>query len=244
MVHGITCVDGKLFQRKIEVPAVDLKTGFQSFIDWLKKFEKPLLVAHNGDRFDFPIILRAAVNHELLEDLKSTLYAMVDTLPVYKRKYSRLSKFTLDSLIDHFGVESFTHHDALEDSIALLNLITKSKLLTEELMSTSYTLDHLEKKLSFKTETYKLFDTFNNLVSKGIVPKAAAMRAAESGLTVSDLKSTYENHGESGLYTLLQQPFGDVVRVTKQKRDIDRILSYYKKYCKPKPTGVLVEKNS
>jgi len=232
-VHGITCKDGKLYQRKEPVDSVDLKSGLESFLAWIKKFPNPVLVAHNGERFDFSVILRQASEHGLLEDFTSTLYALSDTLMVFKAKHPKLPSYSLDNLITKFGVENFKHHDALEDSIALQKLIQKSKKTTAHLLEYGYTMEYLIDKREFKQATETQMESFERMVDKGIMPRAAALRAAQSGLNLAHLQSTYDKHGEPGLATLLQQQLPDCVRVTKQKKDVERILNYF--YCLSNP---------
>ena len=42
--------------------AVGIHGGLQDFFSWLAQFQHAVLVAHNGRRFDFPVLVNAARN--------------------------------------------------------------------------------------------------------------------------------------------------------------------------------------
>ena len=41
------------------VQSVQIKSALNKFVTWLKKFPNVILVAHNGRRFDFPVLVSA-----------------------------------------------------------------------------------------------------------------------------------------------------------------------------------------
>ena len=56
------------------------KAVFKEFVVWLKKFENPVLIGHNGFRFDAPVIIRSMIRFGLFADFKDACKLFGDTL--------------------------------------------------------------------------------------------------------------------------------------------------------------------
>ena len=56
------------------------KAVFKEFIVWLQKFENPVLIGHNGFRFDAPVIIRSMIRFGLFGDFKDACKLFGDTL--------------------------------------------------------------------------------------------------------------------------------------------------------------------
>ena len=56
------------------------KAVFKEFVVWLKKFQNPVLIGHNGFRFDAPVIIRSMIRFGLFADFKDACKLFGDTL--------------------------------------------------------------------------------------------------------------------------------------------------------------------
>ncbi len=86
-----------------------------------------VLVAHNAD-FDTTFIRWACRQQEIAYDLTS-----VDTLTISQNLLTTLSKFTLDTVAKHFGLEDFNHHRAGDDALICGKIMGKLIPLLQEL---------------------------------------------------------------------------------------------------------------
>jgi len=102
--YSCTCVHG--------IDAFDVRTSprFPDFWDNIKDFFKDTVVAHNA-AFDISC-LRESLKFYGLEFPE---FDYLCTLCI-SRKVEKLPSHSLDALARHYGLESFKHHDALEDA--------------------------------------------------------------------------------------------------------------------------------
>jgi DNA helicase-2/ATP-dependent DNA helicase PcrA len=77
-----------------------------------------LLVAHNGQRFDVPVLRRLAAEWGGAEDL-----AFFDTLPLARSLVDESAR--LEDLAERFGVALGRAHHALDDALALAGVLTR-----------------------------------------------------------------------------------------------------------------------
>ncbi|KAH3867508.1 hypothetical protein DPMN_030637 [Dreissena polymorpha] len=78
--HGIMRVNGG------SVDSVSIKTSVHDCIMWLAKFPRAIIVAHNGRRFDFPVLVIALLNTHCFETFCNCASSFVDSLPVFKNR--------------------------------------------------------------------------------------------------------------------------------------------------------------
>jgi DNA polymerase elongation subunit (family B) len=65
------------------VETVNIQCAVENFIKWLKKYNSVVLVAHNGRRFDFSVLVAAVSNVNKLEDfLASVEFSVYSTMPM------------------------------------------------------------------------------------------------------------------------------------------------------------------
>ena len=76
--------DGELFRNGEKMITTPRRIGMKSFIDFLAP-GPVVLIAHNGARFDAPLILNEMRALGLIEDFKSVVCGFCDTLPLFKK---------------------------------------------------------------------------------------------------------------------------------------------------------------
>jgi len=129
-VHGIFLSGGKLFRDGKELEAVDLKTGLNNFLRWLKAFNQPVTLAgYNSHNFDDWVI-----SHNFYRE---NFCALRDGLV---KDFLDVSKMVRPYLKSAFGVKKWSltfavktclernqsdAHSAVSDSIDTLDLLEK-----------------------------------------------------------------------------------------------------------------------
>ncbi|KAK0140531.1 DNA polymerase III PolC-type [Merluccius polli] len=119
---GFSVQNGALFQHYTAMPTVTLYEALTSFLTFLRSFRSPVvLAAHNGKRFDVPILTRALWNCSLLDDFERLGTSYLDTL-LLARDLFRLESYSQKSLVQLFLGKDYDAHNALGDVKALQDL--------------------------------------------------------------------------------------------------------------------------
>ena len=121
-VNGFAKEEGELCQHGKLVETVPLADALRDFIHFMKKFHRPVLVAHNAFGFDARFLLIALQCHDMLEDFKDCVSGFFDTLQFANAKHPYMRR-NLKALVETFLHDvPYQAHDALEDSRVLYNL--------------------------------------------------------------------------------------------------------------------------
>ena len=75
------------------------KAVFKEFIVWLKKFENPVLIGHNGFRFDAPVTIRSMIRFGLFSEFKDACKLFGDTLVPMKAYFGSESQGSPNRLV-------------------------------------------------------------------------------------------------------------------------------------------------
>ena len=123
--------------------------SFNFMLDRLLRFVKsetntPILIAHAGYLFDFPILFVNCMKHNI--DIADTFanFTFIDTLRVLKER----GEYTKSSLKSIANI-SFHHHSAKEDAKTLMYVFTKQYSYAELL--NKFTKEECESSLKFST---------------------------------------------------------------------------------------------
>ncbi|XP_074489941.1 DNA polymerase III PolC-type-like isoform X2 [Sebastes fasciatus] len=123
-VSGFTVTDGELFCRGTPKDTVPLVDALTRFINFLRSFRRPvLLAAHNAKQFDAPIICRVMRQLNLQQEFQQVVSGFVDTFLLSKKLFRGLSiGHSQKNLVRHFLGKSYNAHDASEDATMLQEL--------------------------------------------------------------------------------------------------------------------------
>ncbi|KAK5866987.1 hypothetical protein PBY51_011513 [Eleginops maclovinus] len=122
-VTGLAFRDGRLFLHGTRVETVSLVDALTSFLDYLRSFRKPvLLAAHSAMRFDAPVITRWLRKHSLFNEFQQVVSGFVDTFPLSKNLHRGLSSYSQVNLVRHFLGKSYSAHNGVEDARMLQEL--------------------------------------------------------------------------------------------------------------------------
>ena len=141
-IHGVSVryQNGakQLHKNGNQLPAVSQAQGLGNFLSFIKEVgseTRVVLVAHNGNRFDFPILLRSMKEQGLLEQFLECRPMLLDSLEVIteekKGRGSHLKECkgkSLATVYEKLFGEQFNAHDSLEDVVALGRVLHSNKL--------------------------------------------------------------------------------------------------------------------
>ncbi|KAM6941003.1 DNA polymerase III PolC-type-like [Lycodopsis pacificus] len=121
-VTGFTVSNGNLLLKGTPVNTVPLADALTSFIDFLRSFRSPvLLAAHNAKRFDAPVLLRVLRELSLLQEFKQVAAGFLDTFLLGKNLFS-LESYSQENMVRHFLNKTYDAHNAVEDATMLQEL--------------------------------------------------------------------------------------------------------------------------
>ncbi len=207
------------------VPTVSICTALKKVIGWLSKFPHPILVAHNGRKFDFPILTSILGKLNLFDLFQGTVTGFVDSLSVFRKVYPGLACYKQQVLVQDIIGQVYAAHDAVEDVRALGKLFHHMHLSDQDFLSHSFQTSAVHHQLRYNEEKAKNITSLAPLVSQGVMKKHTADNIAGSGLCLEHLKTIYQRHGEDGLMdTFTSKNREGQPRVTNTKRTLEAVI--------------------
>ena len=80
---------------------------FQSSFVGCNNLITQFLVAHNGKKFDFKVLSKAAESCDLFKDLEKSVVAFVDSLAVLREKFPRLHSHSQENLAKYLRLGKY-----------------------------------------------------------------------------------------------------------------------------------------
>ncbi|XP_053375217.1 uncharacterized protein LOC123538288 [Mercenaria mercenaria] len=122
-VTGI-CVDdnGDIVVNGNLVESIHIQSAIEKLCRWLDQFSNVFLIAHNGRRFDFPILMTAVQKTKTTDVFFKSVFGFVDSLSVFRKKYPGESLKQEDLARQHLGM-TYNAHNAEADVEALGHLL-------------------------------------------------------------------------------------------------------------------------
>jgi DNA polymerase III alpha subunit (gram-positive type) len=222
---GIVYSGGIMTVHGANVAPQPISLSLKSFTDWLQKFKNVVLMAHNGRKFDFPVLVTAYENCDLLTSLYESIRACVDSLSVMKKTFPDQSSYKQEDLVKTVLGQSYNAHDALADVEALKYLYNACKLSSVKLMEHSFCVKAIYNNQCFLKAKAQNMPTLLTLVANGVCKTTTAENIAGSGLTLAHLRLIFSRDGQDGLLNVFRgQNCEGQPRVTNTKRVLDSIV--------------------
>ncbi|XP_062614362.1 uncharacterized protein LOC134276101 [Saccostrea cucullata] len=135
-----TCLtfDGNSLCYKGEaVAAVTPPEALTKFLIFLESFDHPVLVGHNIQNFDLPILRHHLGDCDLLERFRNNVTGFLDTLKISKKllKDVQLPNYKQETLVHNLLGEEYEAHNAMADVTALEKLYYSNLCLSESAVS-------------------------------------------------------------------------------------------------------------
>ena len=225
-VTGLTVINGILCYKGKPVNAVSLKTALEQFLDWLGSRKPCVLIGHSFRIFDFPRLVRAFENCHLLPSFQNCVMGFVDTLPLCKEHSPGLEKYNQEYIVKNVMNAEYSAHNALQDVCSLQKLITFTEIPFEKMCCHSVTVDTAIDFYMFEKKADVNLKTLNNMQQAKVISKQMAVKIARGGLSLANLKLTFDRGGRDGLYKLFTEKLNGKVRVTAANRIIDNVFNF------------------
>ena len=101
----------------VHVDAIPIVEALGKFLEFLKKFDSVILIAHNGRIFDFRVLSYAISQVKMCEMFLKYVLAFVDSLAMFRSKVPKLSSYKQEYLAQHFLKEAYNSYNATDDVI-------------------------------------------------------------------------------------------------------------------------------
>lgn len=207
------------------VESTNAANALASFCSWLEQSPDTVLVAHNGRKFDFPILIQGLTSTGLLDKFCVPVKGFVDSLPLFKKVFPGLGCYKQEFLVKNILQQTYGAHDAIEDTKALGNLITHAQLDSCQILEFSFSTRGMTNGVAYNKEKAKNLPSLSVLVYSGVCKAPTAENIAGSGLNIDHLKLIYQRDGEDGLRNTFMVKNSDAQpRVTSAKRILDTVI--------------------
>ena len=230
-VTGIEMTDNNIMKvRGNSVEHTPVEIALQKMCTWLGNFSNVILVAHNGRRFDFPVLTAALLCTDNIDIFFQCTLGLIDSLSVFSKSFPKQSHKQEDLARSLLGI-SYNAHNAVADVETLAHLLKFTKFSNEQLLSYSFPPKAAYHSLLFNREKSKNVRSLDLLVGNGIFKRPTAENIAGSGLHLSHLRTIFKRSGEDGLRDVFTVKNSEgLPRVTSAKKVLDEVLPKLAKY--------------
>ena len=218
-VTKLTEINHQLYFNGKVVDAIGISDALSTFLDFLAKTEKPVLVGHNIKTFDLMFLHKYLSQYGQWKHFTSLVVGFVDTYQVFK-EFPKQGSYKQDALVNDLLHESYSAHNSLDDVKALQKLSQVVMSAFPRYIFGATAIVNTANSAIFKA-------TLRPLEESKAVSKTMSSKIAKSGLNYSHLKSAIVRNGLDGLQALLSEDVNGKVRVTKDGRIIKRIFDYF-----------------
>ncbi|KAJ8678038.1 hypothetical protein QAD02_013825 [Eretmocerus hayati] len=229
---GFKMIRGELYYRDEKIETKSAKAAISDLIEYLKKFGCPvILIAHNGFRFDAPILLKLIVSVGLLKQFTDVVAGFVDSWAIFKLLLPERKKekkgFSVSDLATEYlpEVDLASLHRASNDVAVLQKLIDEigvsDDIILKNFRSIRQMFDEKEKK-KISLENKGSLDDYKGTLSSYIINKMS-----RNGINKQILQTAFEKGGHDALRALLGQNINGKPLVTTNKDILGKLFSLF-----------------
>ena len=215
------------------VEAESVTTAMNKFMTWLERFPCVVLVAHNGRRFDYPVLISAITCLDFISRFFCCVVGFIDSLPVFRKVFPNQESYKQEDLARTLLQSSYAAHNAIEDVEILGNLVWHANMASEDLLKHSFRPNAVFNQLSFNEEKNKNKESLNPLICNGVMKRPTAENVAGSGLNFKHLRKIYDRDGEDGLRNIFCVINSEgKPRITTTKKVLEDVIPKLAEYFK------------
>lgn len=193
---GIVYSGGHMTVHGTQVEAIGILPALEKFCLWLKQFSYILLMAHNGRKFDYPVLVVAYYKNKILDKLQSCVTGCVDSLTFFKKVFPNEKSYRQEDLVNSVLHSSYNAHDAVADVLAskdLYKACTTASL--KDFIEHSFCLKAVHVNHKYLKEKASNLPSLNCLVSQGVCKMATGENIAGYGLNLNHLHLIFQRDG-------------------------------------------------
>ena len=217
-VTGLTVKNSILYHKGQPVNWVTLQEACQGLLEFVQSKSKPLLVGHNIENFDVPVLYNALCKVNLADKFSKAVVGCIDTLRVAKQGFPKteVENYKQETLVKKYLGTSYEAHNAIADVTALQNLFQQK--LSQIVLQNPYQFvfvfcaPAVKKKLKY-------------LVEKKVISANLCKKLGRGGICIEHLKMAHKREND-GIACLLKEPVGHLPRFTKSKAVIGKIVDF------------------
>ncbi|XP_045169671.2 DNA polymerase III PolC-type-like isoform X1 [Mercenaria mercenaria] len=215
-----------MFVNGVPVETKTIESALRELFSWLKQFRNVFLIAHNGKRFDFPIIINACLATGMFSELCACVIGLVDTLPVFKSVCPKRESYKQEDLARTLLSKVYNAHNALDDVKCLSELVSYAVKHDEKcVVVKSFPPRDVKHSMESNIEKKKNMPSLSVLVANGVMKSSTADNVASSGLNFKHLHTIFLRKGEDGLYNVFTMRNSEgLPRVTNSKRVLEAVI--------------------
>lgn len=212
-----------------DVTSEQALTKFIEFLDRQRTTGegKIILIAHNGDSFDFPVFVNSLTKYALLERSKELGLLFLDSLRIFRRincSAGNKVSLSLSSIYERTFKDGFDAHDAYCDCQALAKILCSDQVK----FSVTNHLDLVHSVVGMEISLKASAGVRSRMVSLSSLPASKSMKKkiSEAGIDRNKLQDVFANYGAKGLTALLATPVSKP-RVTKNSKVLGKIVNFF-----------------
>lgn len=198
-----------VLHRNVKIP----RFALGDFVTWLESFKnvKLVLVAHNGNKFDIPVLTNQLTRLNLIDRFIKRVDLAGDTFVTMKEKFGPKKKLKLTVLgeeyIPNWNNYGGKAHSALFDVWVMISVMKYANFyFTPENFKSIESLLPLTSKANEKITCDKIED-FRQLTDRGCITVKNAIDIANKNISYDVLESTSKNCSQIELMALLKGVF-------------------------------------
>ncbi|XP_062600102.1 uncharacterized protein LOC134261717 [Saccostrea cucullata] len=198
-LHGLT-----MFSDMVPVRSMGEKEALLKFVEWMRKYDSVLIVAHNAC-FDARILISAFNRHGITDHLKS-IVGFSDSIKVFKKAFPSQSSYKLQHLVQQFGTDlpPVQAHNAVNDVLVLRHMLLKIPSASDSLRQSAFSVEHVSLQIKKAQNKQKNLDGYDQLISQNVLTKTQCSSLASHGLSVKHVQLTFNRAGVDGLKDVLK----------------------------------------
>jgi DNA polymerase III epsilon subunit-like protein len=220
-VTGITFVGGVMKHNGQVVEHKEPSKGLEEFIEFVKSvgcYSNPILVGHNIQNFDVPVLMNQLVKYKLFDRFSTIVKGFIDTLKVSKRSFSKndVANYKQVTLVSAFVGKDYEAHNAIADVKALKDLFDM-KLFT---LCNAYDM--------FTLNYYSVKKSLEPLVKAKVISSVISKKLILNSICLSKLKIIHRRDPHNGLRSVFSEPLSGSKqpRISKATNVINKVVEY------------------
>ncbi|XP_062601160.1 uncharacterized protein LOC134262849 [Saccostrea cucullata] len=231
-VTGISIKDGNMYHNGRKVDASSISTAVDMLLNFFEKFHKRvILVGHNVESFDSPILMYALDSCNKLDCFSNIVEGFIDTLKLFRMERPGLSSYRQEFLCENLAGIGYEAHDARSDVVSLQSLICYLNIdvlnANASCRSASFTTTSAVDFYKYSNVVQTNLPSLQPLLNHKIISCPIAKKIAGSGLQYKHLELAFTRDPVEGIYSLFSEQSGKSVRVTKSKKVIAKLVNYF-----------------
>lgn len=204
------------------VPAVPPFEALIAFLNFLDSFNHPIIVGHNIQSFDLPILRHHLGSSNLLERFSGNITGFLDTLKISKKslKDVNLSNYKKETLVQTLLGEEYEAHNAMADVTSLEKLYYSKLCLSDRTLCENI----------FYLSYYTCKESLEPLLRCKVLSALMLRKLVVNGLSLSHLRQIHTRDPENGIRNVFTEPLTEnpkAARITKSAKVIQKVVEYF-----------------